>query len=136
MMALQLSYTGYYDYIRFSYLGGQLSTVHLCKLALNHSLHSFADIAQKQTSHTINRKFQRIIEDMQINKLSVSESTVILQAAKGLTIKTAALFLDEYDPIELTLGGFFNILLWIESVLCFIAYGIDQSDIKDPTNVN
>ncbi len=38
--------------------------------------------------------------------------------------------------IKSVFGGFFNILLWIGSVLCFIAYGIDQSDIKDPTNVN
>eukprot|EP01084_Bolivina_argentea_P017128 31999_1 len=68
----------------------------------------------------------------------------------GLTAATAARFLEEYGPNELTppkhdpwwlrllksvFGGFFNVLLWIGSVLCFIAYGIDQSDIKDPTNL-
>ena len=68
----------------------------------------------------------------------------------GLTTRKASENLTKYGPNELTppkhdpwwlrliksvFGGFFNILLWIGSVLCFVAYGIDQSDIKDPTNV-
>eukprot|EP01083_Nonionella_stella_P006622 19209_1 len=68
----------------------------------------------------------------------------------GLTEERAAQLLIEVGYNELTppkhdpwwlrllksiFGGFFNILLWLGSILCFIAYGIDDSDIKDPTNL-
>lgn len=69
---------------------------------------------------------------------------------KGLSTQQAADFLIKHGHNELTppkhdpwwlrllksiFGGFFNILLWFGSILCFIAYGIDESDIKDPTNL-
>jgi len=69
---------------------------------------------------------------------------------KGLTTDKAAEFLIKYGPNELTppkhdpwwlrllksvFGGFFNILLWLGSILCFIAYGIDNSDVPDQTNL-
>eukprot|EP00485_Elphidium_margaritaceum_P001594 CAMPEP_0202689942 /NCGR_PEP_ID=MMETSP1385-20130828/5107_1 /ASSEMBLY_ACC=CAM_ASM_000861 /TAXON_ID=933848 /ORGANISM="Elphidium margaritaceum" /LENGTH=801 /DNA_ID=CAMNT_0049345161 /DNA_START=115 /DNA_END=2516 /DNA_ORIENTATION=+ len=68
----------------------------------------------------------------------------------GLTRSKAEELLREVGPNELTppkhkpwyvrlllsiFGGFFNVLLWVGSVLCFIAYGIDQSEIKDQTNL-
>ena len=69
---------------------------------------------------------------------------------KGLTSAMAAKKLTEYGLNELTppkhdpwwlrllksiFGGFFNVLLWFGSILCFIAYIIDNSDIPDPSNV-
>jgi len=68
----------------------------------------------------------------------------------GLTVQQAQDFLTKYGPNELTppkhdpwwlrllksvFGGFFNVLLWLGSILCFIAYAIDNSDVKDPTNL-
>eukprot|EP00494_Astrolonche_serrata_P025976 UN26237 len=32
-------------------------------------------------------------------------------------------------------GGFFNALLWVGSVLCFIAYSVDPNTPKDITNL-
>jgi len=69
---------------------------------------------------------------------------------QGLTVARAQQLLQEIGPNELTppkhvpwwlrllksiFGGFFNVLLWLGSILCFIAYGIDPSDVKDPTNL-
>jgi len=83
-------------------------------------------------------------------KLADLEKEFNSDREKGLTAKEADRLLKELGPNELTppkhdpwwlrllksiFGGFFNVLLWFGSVLCFIAYGIDDSDIKDPTNL-
>jgi len=68
----------------------------------------------------------------------------------GLDTKTYNRFRQQYGPNELTpppslpwyvklllsiFGGFFNQLLWVGSILCFIAYGVDPNDPKDLTNL-
>jgi len=45
-----------------------------------------------------------------------------------------------HDPwwwklIKSVFGGFFNQLLWAGSILCFIAFGVDPSEIPDPANL-
>lgn len=69
---------------------------------------------------------------------------------QGLTDKQVQEKVDKYGLNELTppykepwwlrllksiFGGFFNILLWVGSLLCFIAWGADPSDPKDPVNL-
>jgi magnesium-transporting ATPase (P-type) len=68
----------------------------------------------------------------------------------GLTAKQYAIALEMYGLNELTppkhdpwwlrllksvFGGFFNVLLWLGALLCFISFAVDPNDIPDPTNM-
>merc|ERR1719204_906748 len=67
---------------------------------------------------------------------------------KGLSSAQVEDLMRQYGPNELTppptlpwyiklllsiFGGFFNQLLWVGSILCFVAYGIAPADERDPT---
>jgi magnesium-transporting ATPase (P-type) len=92
---------------------------------------AYHTLAQTYNKETLEKEFQTSLEN-------------------GLTQQQAKDFLTKFGPNELTppkhdpwwlrliksvFGGFFNILLWLGSILCFIAYAIDNSDVKDPTNL-
>jgi len=69
---------------------------------------------------------------------------------RGLTSQKANEVMTALGPNELTpppsspwyvklfksiFGGFFNQLLWFGGILCFIAYGVDPNEEKDPVNL-
>merc|ERR1719204_694870 len=57
-----------------------------------------------------------------------------LQAQFGPNELTPPPTLPWYIKLLLSIfGGFFNQLLWVGSILCFVAYGIAPSDERDPT---
>ena len=104
-------------------------------------------ISKKQAQSELKKAYHTLAQTYDRPTLEKEYRTSI---EKGLSTQTAADLLIEHGPNELTppkhdpwwlrllkavFGGFFNILLWLGSVLCFVAYGIDQSDIPDPTNV-
>jgi len=75
-------------------------------------------------------------------------NTYKTSVANGLTSQLVAELQVQYGPNELTppptlpwyiklllsiFGGFFNQLLWVGSILCFVAYGIAPADEQDPT---
>eukprot|EP00485_Elphidium_margaritaceum_P011517 CAMPEP_0202684584 /NCGR_PEP_ID=MMETSP1385-20130828/90_1 /ASSEMBLY_ACC=CAM_ASM_000861 /TAXON_ID=933848 /ORGANISM="Elphidium margaritaceum" /LENGTH=386 /DNA_ID=CAMNT_0049338763 /DNA_START=160 /DNA_END=1317 /DNA_ORIENTATION=- len=92
---------------------------------------AYHTLAQTYDKATLEKEYQTSMED-------------------GLTDAKAEEFLQQYGLNELTppkhdpwwlrlakaiFGGFFNVLLWVGSVLCFVAYGIDPAEIKDATNL-
>ena len=104
-------------------------------------------ISKKEAQNELKKAYSTLAQTMDKETLEKEYNTSL---ENGLSAAKAAENLAKYGPNELTppkhdpwwlrllksvFGGFFNILLWIGSILCFIAYGIDQSDIKDPTNV-
>jgi len=59
---------------------------------------------------------------------------VDLQAQYGPNELTPPPTLPWYIKLLLSIfGGFFNQLLWVGSILCFVAYGIAPADERDPT---
>jgi magnesium-transporting ATPase (P-type) len=104
-------------------------------------------ISKKEAASELKKAYTTLAHTYDREKLAQEYETSL---DKGLTTAKAAEFLAKYGPNELTppkhdpwwlrliksvFGGFFNILLWLGSVLCFIAYGIDNSDVPDQTNL-
>eukprot|EP01083_Nonionella_stella_P173986 601901_1 len=104
-------------------------------------------ISKKQATSELKKAYHTLAQTYDHHTLETEYNTNL---QTGLTNEKADELLSINGPNELTppkhdpwwlrllksvFGGFFNVLLWIGSVLCFIAYGIDQSDIKDPTNL-
>jgi len=92
---------------------------------------AYHTLAQTYDKATLEKEFETSIE-----KGLTAGKAQELVARYGLNELTPP----KHDPWWLRLlksvfGGFFNVLLWLGSILCFIAYGIDNSDIKDPTNL-
>jgi len=104
-------------------------------------------ISKKQAESELKKAYTTMAHTYDKNRLEKEYQTSMTE---GLTTQKADEMLAKWGKNELTppkhdpwwlrliksiFGGFFNILLWFGSILCFIAYGIDQSDVKDATNL-
>jgi len=104
-------------------------------------------ISKKQAESELKKAYTTMAHTYDKNRLEKEYSTSM---EEGLSVSQAEENLAKYGLNELTppkhdpwwlrllksiFGGFFNILLWFGSVLCFIAYGIDTNEVKDPTNL-
>jgi magnesium-transporting ATPase (P-type) len=104
-------------------------------------------ISKKDAQRELKKAYHTLAQTYDKPTLEKEYSTSL---ENGLTDQQAKDALTKYGPNELTppkhdpwwlrliksvFGGFFNILLWLGSLLCFVAYAIDNSDVKDPTNL-
>ena len=104
-------------------------------------------ISKKEAQKELKKAYHTLAQTYDKETLEKEYATSL---ENGLTTAKAAENLVTYGHNELTppkhdpwwlrllksiFGGFFNILLWVGSILCFIAYGIDDNEKKDPTNV-
>ena len=102
---------------------------------------------QKQADDELRKAYTTLAHTYDRAKLAKEYKTDL---EKGLTREQAAQLLTEYGKNELTppekepwwltllksiFGGFFNVLLWVGSILCFIAYAVDPNDPKDSVNL-
>jgi len=79
---------------------------------------------------TYNTKFSKEADQYGLTGADV----VDLQAQYGPNELTPPPTLPWYIKLLLSIfGGFFNQLLWVGSILCFVAYGIAPADERDPT---
>jgi len=104
-------------------------------------------ISKKQAENELKKAYTTMAHTYDKNRLEKEYNTSM---ESGLTEDQARKNLEQFGLNELTppkhdpwwlrllksiFGGFFNVLLWFGSILCFIAYGIDTNEVKDPTNL-
>jgi len=100
-------------------------------------------ISKEKAKQELKEAYKTLAQTFTLSELAKEYNSSVEQ---GLSEDAAKKLLAELGPNELTppkhdpwwvrllksiFGGFFNVLLWFGSILCFIAYAIDPSDIKD-----
>eukprot|EP01084_Bolivina_argentea_P017132 32005_1 len=105
------------------------------------------EISKKEAKNKLQKAYHTLAQTYDHHTLETEYNTNL---QTGLTNEKADELLSINGPNELTppkhdpwwlrllksiFGGIFNILLWVGSILCFIAYIIDTSEIKDKTNM-